>query len=637
MIWLLTTLALGADLDRYPWSAVVDTSSCEACQAGQGAVRVSIPPLLRSQGEPDDHTDLLLVDAAGEVVPVAWISGRGAPYSESVDVLPTEDPQVVLIEAVDRPMDGLELTLPVNPSAATAQVLVQEEEDGEWLPHGEPALLWNTSDSSHTALRFPPTSGPLRVQLQYHQREPDALPRASLVRLPQPSLEPVSLTVPVQVVALHESGWVSYQAELPHALPAQRLIPEIEQPLFQRQARIPGEDEPLDTAYSYVSEYTIRRTRIGGAQVEDVSLPWPAHHGGRQVVVQVHTQGSPPLDIPSLSLELEGLEAVVLDPPPGPWTLYGGAPQGTSPVHDLRAAAPELWRMAQVVVEADAVVDNPAYQPPELRGGLALPGAELDQRRFAWEREVQAQPGLVAIPLPAEVLAEAASDLSDLRLVDHQGRQIPYLLRQRLGDHTWTELEVAREEDGSTSNIRVTVPQPEVPVAGITLHTEAPLFSRRVSLSRANGAHLETLRAYDWTGQDHPTTLRLELDQVVGETLLVQVDNGDDPPLPLEVVALHWPARELLAWIPEGGASLLYGHPDLSSPWYDLALLREELSRRPAAQATLGPAVSLEPLAPSLLDRIVLGAGLLVLVLGLLVLTLSLLRKVPEEAREGEE
>ena len=107
-----------------------------------------------------------------------------------------------------------------------------------------------------------------------------------------------------------------------------------------------------------------------------------------------------------------------------------------------------------------------------------------------------------------------------------------------------------RTEDEGISRLRVPVPEGEVPVSTVTLSTDAPTFSRRVTLLRAAGQVLDPMRSLRWVGSDRPGAITVEVDRIVGDELVVELDNGDDPPLPVDEIALTWPAWELLAVLP---------------------------------------------------------------------------------------
>src|SRR5690606_23021062 len=128
-------------------------------------------------------------------------------------------------------------------------------------------------------------------------------------------------------------------------------------------------------------------------------------------------------------------------------TLYAGAPAGTSPVWDLAVAGPELAREAAPVVTPGAARPHADWTPPEVRAELAGPGTAVPLDGFTRRAAVRGE-GLVRIPLPHHVLAEARADLGDLRLLTDDGRQVPYVLRRRMGEAPFADLPVERVERG---------------------------------------------------------------------------------------------------------------------------------------------------------------------------------------------
>ncbi|MFT5684755.1 MAG: hypothetical protein ACI8RZ_005699 [Myxococcota bacterium] len=611
MIWLIST-ALAGPLDRYPRMAPVSLSD------GAGVWRVDVPPLLRSPEDPEDGTDLLLIDAAGEPVEIAMARGRGSAESVTVRVAMRPSPDTLDVRLSD-PIDRLEVQL--ESSAAAATVTVFQQTGSGWVPVSAPTLIWEHSQGQQRMVELlGTTSGELRIQLTHHHRR--ASVRIKGWRDPSPAVQPDSLTLPVVDRQLGEDGLARYIVELPAPMPIERISLTVEETLFDRQVGIMQDGYNRDLG-------TIRRLRIGGASVEHLDVPMDGTWHGDRLELTVESHGAAPLNVTAVTVWMEGLELLLVDPEGGPFSLYGGAdPQDPLP-SDLNFAVPELFREAQGVALTGSVIDNPAYLPPEVRSGLAAPSTIIDLRDYSTMRTVDGI-GLVRIPLDEGVLVGAQQDLSDLRLVDGEGRQIPYLHERRAVDARWSGLEVVREEDGSTTRLKVTLPEPEIPISSITLSTEATLFSRRVTAWRARGIALEPLRSYEWGGADRPGTLTLELSALIGETLVITIENDDDPPMPVTVSAVGWPRHELIAVLPDGGARLVYGNPGVDSPAYDLSLLSSDLRRRATGTAILGAEETLKPPPASMWDRLALGSGLGAVVLGLLWLTMRLVRAVEE-------
>ncbi len=630
---LASLVAQATELERFPLAAPLTLTDCAPCteaqRRGEGAVRVALPIGLRTPVDAADGSDLLVVDAQGEPVPFAVVRGIAAADTTQLLAIPTEAPNTFRIPDQDRPIDGLDIDL--YDSSAAATVRVWEERDDGLVALGEPTLVFSAPAAERRRVSFPSSAGPFRVELTHHFPYNPGAPDIDGYVDPEVYAGPQDLTLPVAETRLLESGWARYTVELPQALPLSKVRLTITDSLFDRGVMVSA--EAIETAYQSPSPTDrVARLLLGGATVDDVMVDIPDGVAFTDVLyVYVQAEGREPLTIPEVTVRLSGVHLLLHNPGPGPFTVYGGAPAGTTPSSDLASAVPELSRLARRPMSTGEVAPNPDYSPPELRANLAVPGAELEET-FAWSREVIAEPGLVRIPLDTALIAGLRSDQGDLRLVDEEGKQIPYLLRRRADEAPTAIPDLRRTEEGGQSRIRLAIPDAAVPISTLRIDTGAPLFSRRLTLFRADGPDLVPLRTFQWNGQDRPASLTLDLGQAVGAELLLVIDNGDNPPLPITAVAFTRPNWELVAWVPEDGASLRYGNARVAPPSYDLALLRSELLQRPMVKASLDDPQALGPPVRSRFESLALFAGIAVLVAGLAGLTLSLLRGVPASA-----
>jgi len=634
---------VAVDPARYPRQATVDPLACGACplpaRAGQGVLRIPVPLDLRSPADPADASDLALLDAQGQPLAVAVARGLGEAETVPLFARATEDRDTWIIDDPDRPLDGLDLDLWGSEWAVTAAV--DRWTGSAWTPVAGPRLLWAAGGASDRRLALPRgTDGRLRLRLLRHFAPRFSSPDLSGVLWTAPHVDPVELSLPISQAALQENGWTRYTVALPRPLPVQAVRLEVSDPVFERQVdvELSGQTDPW---YQPSGDSTIRRVLLGGATLDQVTVPVQGTPADL-LVLWVDSQGQAPLDLTGVTVQLPGEELLVPDPGEGPLTLLGGAEPRTTPTGDLQLALPELSRLASATVSAGPVSANPAWSPPELRARLAEPSTSLDMTGLRWSQPVAGPVGLVRISLSAEVLADARVDQGDLRLVDALGHQVPYLLRRRPLDQDLGELQVERSEDGSTSRLRVALPQAGEhgdgpPVSTLHLHTVAPLFSRQVTVSRARAAVLEPLRTCQWVGKDRPSELSLDIGQPVGAELIVSIDNGDDPPLPVDRVEVTVATWDMVAWLPEGGAQLVYGDPNREAPDYDLALLEQDLVSRATTEASLGARRALDPTPASSWEKGLVLGGLAALVAGLGALVLGLVRAVPEAAAEETE
>jgi hypothetical protein len=637
IVLLVASLTASAvDLDRFPLQATVSLPECKNCAEGQGVYRVPVPPGLRTPDDPVGASDLVLVNADGDVIPVAIARGSDTPERAHLRVWPSRDYRVFEVEKTDRPIDGLQVDLPREPSIA--EVRVEAKVNGAWVSWGEPQRVWQHSLGDANQVDLPATRGPLRVEITpvvgaWWLRRPSV----DGFRRSDADVRDVKLRLPVVASQLQEDGWSRHVVPLPAALPIRSITLHAEGDVFERPVAF--QDHVREPGGYLEASGVVRRIDFGGAAVDMTTVGAPEGLAGDRLYVYVEDNANSALVVPEVTVQIDGLELLVRDPGPGPWTLYGGAPIRTAPVHDLNVAASELRRLSDATAIVSEVAPNGLYTTPEDRSGLSGPGPLIDVSKYRWRHGVTGGPGLVRVPLPSDVVGSGQPGAVDLRLLTAEGAQVPLVIRRSGVEPDWGNLDITRTEKGQQSILRVAMPAPNVPVASVTLHTSALLFDRRVTINRVAGPTLDPLRSFDWRGADRPAEVSVTLGQVVGDELVIIIDNGDDPPLPVDSVSATWPGWELLTVLPDEPVWLYGGAKDSPPPHYDLELLSGELSRRAAAEAAVGPREVLEALPPSPLDRLLLFGGLGVLVVGLGVLTFRLVRAVPadDDEEEGED
>src|SRR5208337_3651364 len=78
-----------------------------------------------------------------------------------------------------------------------------------------------------------------------------------------------------------------------------------------------------------------------------------------------------------------------------------------------------------------AVNDNPLFENTPLLAFAMRPGATIDRWVYQYIQRLSVQPsseGLTRVHLGPEVQAAAKPDLADVRIIDEDGHQWPYLL-----------------------------------------------------------------------------------------------------------------------------------------------------------------------------------------------------------------
>jgi hypothetical protein len=260
--------------------------------------------------------------------------------------------------------------------------------------------------------------------------------------------------------------------------------------------------------------------------------------------------------------------------------------------------------------------------------------APLDVKAWQFRKPVQIKAdGVQELELDPETLAHAASDCRDLRLV-RNGQQWPYVLEQPVGPRRLVpEVQSLTDPKRPTvSQWKLKLPQRGVPVTRLQCHTSTAVFNRRVTLL----AGRKVLATADWVRAPGTGGGSLVLDIAArpdSDQLVLETDNGDNPPLVLDDFSLQYQTARLLFQAPATPATeLYYGNPRATPPSYDLAMNAGELRRAAHQFPLLGTEERLRE--PSLLehantDNWLFWGALALVVLVLIGVVARLLPKAP--------
>ncbi len=564
---LFATLALAGPIDA--------PQVMELELAPSGVVRVALPPDIVGADPLLLGQTMRLVNERGEEVP--FTVALTEPLSrdeERLDIIPIGFGSWQ-VGPSERLVDGLALSFSdqgpyevhvdnVGPSWV-AQGLI----DGELVDLDEVQTL--------------PGHGPWVVRARNKPGDNLQLYSARGQSNPPDWVPPTCVEIPAGDPALRESGVARYALDLGGPRRVSSLAVHASGDLFDRTVTI---GVPTDNGDNYGHQGRIRRIQIGGARIdrariEDIDL------GTDALVVDIANEDGRVLPVTGFTVCSIGAHLLAREVGAGRFQLYGGG-EPHPEADDLAQAKVELLREAGLWFNAseEPVLPNPEYQQKADREGVAEVAAPLPLVKWRWSRPIEGE-GWVRIPLDRAVLAHARDDLGDLRVVDSEGRQVPSLLRRTGRETAWDTAPFTREETGKTSRIRVTLGAELAPVATVRLATTGDTFRRTVRVLRDRGTITEPVRFVDWRGEQQGVNLAIGIDAVLGRELLIEIDNGDNPPLPVTEVSVSYPEWELRARVPVG-ARLLYGAPGVYRADYDLALLSADVFRQRLAVAALG-------------------------------------------------
>jgi len=234
-----------------------------------------------------------------------------------------------------------------------------------------------------------------------------------------------------------------------------------------------------------------------------------------------------------------------------------------------------------------------AFDPPAT---INIPlGAPIEREQFRVSRKVPDVPkGLTVLILDIDTLARSRG-LDDVRLAGPDNRQVPYLVEQR-AEPTIVDLAVPpRSASGRSSVYRFALPYEDWPVETmLVLTTNARSFDREVMLWRLANNHrnrrASQLAAATWRNADPtlmPPTLSFEVPRHGTRGLEVQIDEGDNAPLPVVSAQLHVPSFALRFHHPGTTLFLLYENRRARAPRYDVATLTPGLFQGAAREVVM--------------------------------------------------
>lgn len=642
MILLLLGAALASPAtDAFPQRVAVHCPSTGLC-------RVEVPPPFVAAND----RSWMLLRADGELQPFAVLQDDVSRADlRSVTPRPTEDPRAVSIRTFPgRASTEVHIEFRGGRFQTTAHVETRRAAGQPWRRGPEEILAGGLVGRPRAALRVPdPEAAEIRLVFGVPWVTLPGNADVELAVLDPGTLAPAHLSLPVVESGTAEDGNSRYTFVLPgmarlHGL---RVVPEAE--AYERPVSLEVWQATVDGLVPFsMTSGSLRRL---GADAEPESpfdlLDLPAD----RFALSVDDGYDTPLSIPSV--EAVVARRVLLIEDGGDLMLYGGDPSYDASF-DLQLRRDELVGTPSQDGRLDSVEANPSWQDP-LDAAALEPGAPVDRQRFRFSRAVQGS-GVVRLDLPADVQTSSRSNLSDLRLLDAEDHQIPYVIYRGALPRQLEGLVRSDDQDGAITRARLTLPQPLTPISSVSVESPDHAFTRTISLLTGDGGGRRLLSVDTWMGAPQGSSRRrFAISEELERALVVEVDNGDNKPITLGEIKVYGPTISLLARLPEGGATLVYGDladvqgrvrgpfkhlreadwdDPLNAPVYDAMQLADTLSRAPASTASLGPAVELSP-QPSATDRGAVAVGIGVLVLGLVGLTGWLLKDLRREQGTG--
>jgi hypothetical protein len=257
----------------------------------------------------------------------------------------------------------------------------------------------------------------------------------------------------------------------------------------------------------------------------------------------------------------------------------------------------------------------------------------LDISAWSYRKPVTVtRAGIQQLEMDPEVLSRAQPDFADLRLL-HNGDQVPYILERTTLQRALTP-QVAATNDAHNPKLSRWIlkpPQPNLPLTRLTCTAKTSLFQRELTAyeeardergeqyQRVLGRASWT-RTSSWWKKDFSLTFD---SSPQSDKIILETENGDNPPIELENFQLFYPATRILFKANPGDKLFLYyGNPNVNSPRYDLNLVAGDLLAASKSDASLGAEEQLKKSWQSELEKAGRGGVVFWAVLGLVVVSL---------------
>ncbi len=421
--------------------------------------------------------------------------------------------------------------------------------------------------------------------------------------------DPLSrIVVPLERLSQHShDGVTSVEFRRPSGIVPDVLEIRTNTGSFRRTVRVwdvrPGSDD----------------VRLGVGVLYRVAGPRDASHlvipmraaRGHKLRVEIEDSDSPSLIEVGFDAVLSG-PVLIFELPEGTHeaTLRFGGGRAYRPRYDLSAlllrrqqtfsgdrarAAAEFYDPAALgLALLGQIAANPDFDSTPALAFAMHGGATIDARMYEYRRPLSIVPapeGLSRLRLTAEDVAVARADLADVRIVDSDESQWPYLVELHAGKTSVSLSLTEQDRDGRISVYRFEPTVAPLPLHSIRFDVNAAYFDRPYELLVTDEEGSERTAARGRLRKDgrNPKPVSISFDAGRVSALELRIEDGDDAPLTLGPVSAHLPLADIFLVAGEGNYHLLVGHPDEEAPRYELERVRDVVLAVKASPVVSGP------------------------------------------------
>ena len=585
-----------------------------------GLLKFSVPLETITAARPELE-DLRLIDDAGHETP--YVLERPLQPQRSVvaathfEVSVNADTTVVTFQSgVKPPVSSITLVTPANEFLKAVKIEASPDQSSwQTLAQGQP-IFRQLNGASNLDFLIPPGKGSaqfFRLTLDDHRSPPIAVTGAQIRTEPDSAapVEPLGVSI-VQ----HSDEQKQTRLELRldgsnvmlSALTLQSGDPLFMRPVMLSEQRY-AENEIREVVFLRDTVYRVGLEGQAAVSKLDFAVDVPIRLT-RTLFVTIQNDDNPPLHIDGIQAQRRPVYLVFLAAQAGQYHLLSGNPQCPAPRYDLASLTENLNLKSapQISAAPGALTQNPAYRQSDPLAEVQALGTAIDVTNWKYRKGLDLpKDGVQQVDADQEVMAHANGSFQDLRLV-RGGKQIPYILERTAVRHSLSP-KISAEDDPKRPHIsrwKIVLPFRGLTIDTLTCSSTTAFFKRELRLyedapDERGNRYTHGLGSALWvrTLGQNKGSLDLNLAAApITETLFLEMENGDNPPLDIGDVKAWYPVtRMLFKSNSDANTYLYYGNKAASPPSYDLELLVPKLLAAEKASATLRPEEILQ--APS--------------------------------------
>lgn len=339
---------------------------------------------------------------------------------------------------------------------------------------------------------------------------------------------------------------------------------------------------------------TLKRAERFGGVAADLAVPI-SKPDEVDLELVVEDGNNPPLALTGINAKLAPLPWIWFEATSGNVTATYGDPRRDAPRYDVEASRSTIAKSTPPAAKWASAPRPSAAENAETQTLASFRGATVNRADYRFSRDVPSSPkGVTRLALDADVLSRSRQ-VADVRLVDAENRQVPYIVENVAAPLTLAIHVPARIADGATSHYNLQLPYDTLPPGSrLVITTSSKVFERSVTLRAAGddqrGREPYVLATETWRSSQPdltPPPLAFELTSNDTKRVELIVDEGDNAPLPITSATLQMPAMALRFYNSGAPLALLYGNAQAAPPQYDLALLAPRVLGEPARDLML--------------------------------------------------